>query len=133
VSVKSLAAYHSPQSSAKSSVSGNAIEYQRILRMGGRHSLTDIRSLQNRLVTSSNSSASSGVLGPGYLSGKAVKWVGNKLLQGIVQIEVRRRRWMIGRFMTNLARVTPADRCAWIVKKAHKMNQATEDLLELSL
>ena len=62
-----------------------------------------------------------------------MKWVGKKLLQGVGQIEVRRRRWIIGQFVTNMSRIPVGDRSLYITKRGDKMNQVTEDLLELSM
>jgi hypothetical protein len=72
--------------------SGRTIEYQRPFRLGNL-SLTDLRSMRTRLhdsvsLTSGSSSsiASSGVPGIGYLSGKAVKWIGMQILDGFVPL-----------------------------------------------
>lgn len=64
----------------------STIQYQCPFRWQSNLSSTDVRSTQARLrnsiaSSSSNSfsTASSGVPGIGYLSGKAVKWVGSKI------------------------------------------------------
>lgn len=75
---------------------------------------------------------SSGVPGIGYLSGKAVKWVGEKMLDAFVPLEISRRRRAISGLIGQLKYVAVKDRSEWILKRKHEINQAIEDLLELT-
>jgi hypothetical protein len=104
-------------------------------------SLTDIRSMRNRLRKSvsspstsgiSSSTTSSGTPGIGYLSGKAVKCVGLRILSGIGALEIRRRRWLIRRLVNQAGRI-PEDRLVtWLMARSPTMTRAMEDLLELT-
>jgi hypothetical protein len=118
--------------------SGRTIQYQRPFRLGN-FGLTDLRSMRTRLHDSvpstsgsSSSIASSGVRGIGYLSGKAVKWVGMQILDGFVPLEIRRRRWIIRGLMKRMDVIPFEERAPWIVRNVRKISHAIENLLELS-
>ena len=81
----------------------------------------------------SSSTTSSGVSGIGYFSGKVVKWVGLRLLDGYAFMEIRRRRWVIKRFVKQIEDVSKDERAEWLVKRERKVNRTMDDLLELSL
>lgn len=66
--------------------------------------------------TSVVSSASSGVPGIGYLSGKGIKWVGLKILDGFAEVEIRRRRLLIPRVVKKIANLPPDERTGWMSK-----------------
>lgn len=105
-------------------------------------SLTDLRYIRTRLrgsicssseaVTSSSTSASSGVPGIGYLSGKGVKWVGLQILDAVSFVEMRRRVWIIGRMSKRIDKMAPDKRTIWLLKNERKVNRTIEDLFELS-
>jgi len=80
----------------------------------------------------SSSTTSSGVSGIGYVSGKVVKWVGLRLLDGYAFMEIRRRRWVIKRFVKRIEDVSKDERAEWLVKRERKVNRTMDDLLELS-
>lgn len=122
--------------------SNRTTHYQRSFQWQSNLSLTDFRSMQMRLSSStasssnsvfSSSTASSGVPGIGHLSGKAVKWVGSQILNSLVPLEIRRRRWVIRQIIKKLGQVPMNDRAEWVVKRGKKINRALDDLLELSL
>jgi hypothetical protein len=78
------------------------------------------------------STASSGVPGIGYLSGKAAKWVGIQILNAFVPLEICRRRWVIRRLLKRIEKI-PIEECAgWLVREERNITHAVEDLLELS-
>jgi hypothetical protein len=80
----------------------------------------------------STTTASSGVPGIGYVSGKGVKWLGERILNAFVPLEIRRRRWVIRRLVKRIDKI-PVEQCAvWLVKKESKITRAVENLLELS-
>jgi hypothetical protein len=80
----------------------------------------------------STSTASSGVPGIGYISGRAVKWVGMQILDAFVPLEICRRRWVIRRLVKRIKTI-PIEECAeWLVRKEPKIMQAVDNLLELS-
>lgn len=122
-----------------STTASHTIQYQRASRS---LSLVDLRSAQQRLYksisssssseTSSFSSASSGVAGIGHTSGKFVKWTGIKILNAVGSLEMRRRRWVIRRFLKRIQDISLDDRGVWLMKKKRKVDHAIEDLLELS-
>jgi hypothetical protein len=78
------------------------------------------------------SSASSGVPGIGYLSGKGVKWVGLKILDVIAEVEIRRRRRLIPKLVKRIGNLPADQRTEWMVKNQPQMNRTIEDILELS-
>lgn len=118
----------------------STIQYQRPFRWQVNHSLADLRSMRTRLVNSTTSSSfalsmsteSSGEPGIGYLSGKAVKWVGVQALSVIELLAISRRRQVISDLIKQLEKVALQDRSEWIFKRARAINRAVEDLLELS-
>jgi len=123
--------------SIASSASRSTIQYQRPFRFQASRSLADFRSMQvrlNRSISSSGalSSASSGVPGVGYLTGKGVKWVGLQILKGIGVVEIARRRWMITRLVSEMDRLDANSWERWLLTKENKVRRAAEDLLELS-
>jgi hypothetical protein len=75
---------------------------------------------------------SSGIPGIGYLSGKAVKWVGVRMLDMFVPLEISRRRRVIIGLVKQLEKIPDQDRSRWILKKERSINRAVEDLLELT-
>jgi hypothetical protein len=62
-----------------------------------------------------------------------VKWVGLQILDAFDSLEICRRRWVIRRFLKQIEGVAPDKRGAWLALKQHKVDRATEDLLELTL
>jgi hypothetical protein len=125
--------------SVTSTASRSTVQYQRRFRLQGNPSLTDLRSMQCRLresVASSSSSflssASSGIPGIGYLSGKGIKWVGLKMLDAFSQVELYRRRQMIPRLVARIRNIPADERTAWIVSNRNQIYRSLEDILELS-
>lgn len=128
----------SDAASVRTTRSGRTIQYQRPFRLG-HLSLTGLRSTQIRFRNSISSTsvswssiASSGVPGIGYLSGKVVKWVGMQILNGIVPLEIYRRRRAIHELVRQMDVIPVADRAAWVVRNERKVSRAIENLLELS-
>lgn len=78
------------------------------------------------------SSTSSGIQGPGYLSGKLIKWVGEKILDAVTLFEIRRRMWLIERFIKHLEKEPEETRWKWLLKKEKSFYRIADDLLELS-
>lgn len=127
----------SDSTSISSSVSRSTIQYQRPFRFQASRSLADLRSMHvrlNRSISSSGalSSASSGVPGIGYLSGRGVKWVGLQILKGIEGVEIARRRWMITKLVNEMDGLGVNGWEKWLLTKEKKLRRAAEDLLELS-
>lgn len=92
-------------------------------------SLSDLRSWHNSLSASSLTSVNPG---PGYLSGKAIKWVGEKILDALTPLEIRRRMWLIERFVRHLEGQPAETRWKWLVQRKKSVNRLVDDLLELS-
>jgi len=127
--------------SITSASSSNTTEYQRRFRMQVNPSLTDIRSMRNRLQKSiassstsgiSSSTASSGIPGIGYLSGKVAKRVGLKILSSLEALEICRRRWLIRKFMTQIGRIPEDQLVTWLMARRGAVTRTIEDLLELT-
>lgn len=78
------------------------------------------------------STASSGIPGIGYFSGKAVKWVGEQMLDAFILLEIPRRRRIINDLVSQLKNIHVQDRSKWIFERKRKINRAIEDLLELT-
>jgi hypothetical protein len=121
----------SDANSIHSTSSRNIIAYQRPFHFHRNLSLTDIRSLRNRLSSDSLSSLSfqSGI---GSLSGKAIKWFGEKMLDAITPLEIRRRVWLIGRMVKRLEKLPPGKAHTLFFKKDKSFDRLLDDLLELS-
>jgi hypothetical protein len=81
---------------------------------------------------SSGSTVFSVVPGIGYLSGKAIKWVGMQILNGIVPLEIRRRRWVIRKLVRHMDAIPAGDRATWVLRNERKISRTIENLLELS-
>src|SRR5215471_9083891 len=75
-----------------SSVAPNTITYRRPFSFKSNLSLSDLRSLRSD-VTSSRST----FVGLGSLSGRGIHWVGNKILDIILPLEVSRQIWIMKR------------------------------------
>lgn len=121
--------------------SSRTIQYQRPFRFTSSPSLTDLRSVQttlrDSLASSGESSASmstvsSGITGIGYLSGRAVQWVGIQMLDGLVPLEIRRRRRAIRKLVKQIANIPETRRAEWLIVNEKRVNRSLEDLLELS-
>lgn len=131
----------SDEVSIASSRSSNVVQYQRPFRWQCNPSLTDLRSMRMKLHNSilssstsaiSTSTGSSGVPGIGYLSGKAVKWAGEQILNAFIPLEISRRRRAISGLIRQLENIPEQDRAKWMFNKKRKIDQAVEDLLELT-
>jgi hypothetical protein len=92
--------------------------------------------IQSRHPTSHSSStlstASSGVPGIGYLSGKAVKWTGVNVLKVVGAAETFRRRRFINQLAAEVEALDPDDLANWLVQKEQNLNHAIADILEFS-
>ena len=103
-------------------------------RRAGSPALAATASLRERLEMASRPSRpSSGVLGPGYYSGKALKWLGERVLDGVERFVV------MGRTYRRTARVKRwGKRHSWyfddanfLVEKEETLFQILEDALEM--
>ena len=76
----------------------------------------------------SSSTASSGVPGIGYLSGKAVKWLGLQILSGFATVQIYRRQWVIHRLAKQVENMPGERRTEWIFKRERDINHKIEEL-----
>jgi hypothetical protein len=126
--------------SVLSTSSRRTIEYQRRFRWQVKPSLTDLRSARNvirsamasRSKTSSQTSNASIEQNIGYGLGSAALWVGMHMLDLFGELEIRRRRWVIGKFLKTMERIADRDRAKWILSKKRQVDHVVVDLLELS-
>jgi hypothetical protein len=88
--------------------------------------------LHDSLSLTSSSTTSSIVPGIGYLSGKVIKWVGVRMLNALIPLEIRRRRWLIRKLIERINRIPLDEAAAWLVRKERKITLAVDNLLELS-
>lgn len=102
-------------------------DFQEPFRFYLNPSLSELQSWR-----SSISSTSSGMPGPGHLSGKAIEWVGERILDAITPLEIRRRIWLIKRFVGRLEKEPEGTRWKWLLKKQKSFPRLANDLLELS-
>ena len=70
--------------------------------------------------------------GIGYLSGKAIKWVGEKILDAVTVVEVRRRVWVIGNLISKIEEESPEGLLRRVLKNEKSFHRAVDDLLEIS-
>lgn len=119
--------------------SSSTVQYQRPFRWQRHFNLADVRSTQVRLSsypatsTRATSSESSGVPGISYLSGKAFKWLGVQILNGVVgRLVVFCRRHIINGLINPLKPAPCQDRAQWLLKRERTVSRVVEDLLELS-
>lgn len=82
--------------------------------------------------SSTLSTASSGVPGIGYLSGKMIKQTGLNILKVVEAVEIFRRRRIIKQLATDMDALEPDNLAKWLVQKEQKLNRAIADILELS-
>lgn len=66
------------------------------------------------------------------MSGKAIKWIGEKVLEAYASLEIRRRMWVIGRLMKRLEKEPEETRWKWLLQREKSVNRLVDDLLELS-
>jgi hypothetical protein len=78
------------------------------------------------------STASSGIPGVGYLSGKAVKWVGVKILSSLEAVEIRRRIWLIRRLIKRASQIPEDQLVPWLMTRNCAVTRTIEDLFELT-
>jgi hypothetical protein len=114
--------------------SRNTITYQRPFHLRPKPSLSDIRSLRSSFISSEfdTSTSSSVQPGIGYLSGKLINWVGEKILDVITPIEVRRRIWVIGNLIKQMEKESSTVLQYRILSKGQVLHRLVDDLLELS-
>jgi hypothetical protein len=114
--------------------SRNTITYQRPFHLHPKPSLSDIRSLRSSFVSSEfdTSSSSSVQPGIGYLSGKLINWVGEKILDVVTPIEIRRRIWVIGNLIKQMEKESSTVLQHRILAKGQVLHRLVDDLLELS-
>ena len=112
--------------------SRNVIPYDRPFHLQFNPSLTDIRSWRNNLSSDRSSSASSGNPGLGYLSGKAIKWIGEQLLDMFSPLEIRRRIWVDKRLIKRMERLSLNEAKRLLSRKWKPILRLANDLLELS-
>lgn len=118
--------------SIESRPSRNTIVYQRPFRARLDPSLTDLRSMRNTLSSKTSFVSSSVIPGVGYVSGKAVYWVGEKILNGVITVECYRRLWVIKRVVKRSEKLPEEARRRWAMKKEKHLSSCLDDLLELS-
>lgn len=71
--------------------------------------------------------------GLGYHYGRFVEWAGERIVAGLVQLDIHRRKWMIQRLVNRLDRtVEVADRSVFLQRRGEDLHRASKDLLELS-
>jgi hypothetical protein len=68
----------------------------------------------------------------GYLTGKAIKWLGIQILNAVEPLVIFSRRRAIGGVIKQLKNVHGQDRANWILQRERKINRTVEDLLELT-
>lgn len=124
----------------------NSVLYQRPFQLQYYHGLADFRSMRVRLrnyIASSSTSTistfaisastgSSGVPPIGYLSGQAVKRVGEKTLDAFIPLEIYRQSQAISGLISQLENIPRPNRSKWIFNRKRKINCVVENLLELS-
>ena len=76
-----------------------------------------------------SSRSSSGVLGPGYYSGKAIEWFGRKCINGIEDVIIFKRCWQ---YKYRLKQWSSSEGDAVGCKRDKQFFTMLEDLLELS-
>jgi hypothetical protein len=88
--------------------------------------------MASRSKTSSQTSNASIEQNIGYGLGSAALWVGMHMLDLFGELEIRRRRWVIGKFLKTMERIADRDRAKWILSKKQQVDHVVVDLLELS-
>lgn len=78
------------------------------------------------------STASSGVPGIGYLSGKTVKWTGTNILKAVDAVVILKRQHFIKQLATEVEALDADDLAVWLVQKERKLSRAIGYILELS-
>jgi len=112
--------------------SRDVVVYHRPFRFQLNPSLTDIRSIRSSLSSINSSTASSGIPGPGYILGKIIKLTGEKILDALTIVEIRRRVWLDKRVVKQLEKKSSKDIERMFKKKGKAVLRLVDDLLELS-
>jgi hypothetical protein len=118
--------------SIQSNRSRNTITYNRPFTLKHNPTLTDLRSLRNTLSSASSNDSSSIQRGIGYYSGKGIYWVGKKMLDVVMPLEICRRVWMMKRFVKSVEQCSLEDRFKESLWKQKKIDRILDDILELS-
>ena len=120
--------------SVHSSSSRSTEIYNRAFSWQLNPSLTDLRSWRNNLHSHRDdwSSQPSFDLGLGNLSGKAIYWVGEKILDTVFLLDTRRRVWSITRIVKRMEKESSDNIQRRFSKKAKPILQLVDDLLELT-
>jgi hypothetical protein len=109
------------------------MRYKRPFRLKRNISLTDLQSWRRSCSSDGNSfSTSSHLPGIGYFSGKAIKWIGEKMLDIITPIEINRRAWVINRLLKTLEKQSFDSLPDKVFLKKKSIHRLVNDLLELS-
>jgi hypothetical protein len=58
--------------------------------------------------------------------------VGEKILDIVLPLEIRRRVWVIKRFIMRMEKTSDAARLSWLIKREKSVYRVVDDLLELS-
>lgn len=111
------------------------MRYRRPFRLKRNISLTDLQSWRRSCSSDGESfstATSSHHLGIGYFSGKAIKWVGEKILDIITPIEINRRAWVIKRLLKTLEKQSYSSLPDKVFSNTKSIHRFVDDLLELS-
>jgi hypothetical protein len=125
---------HTDASSIRSAPLSNTITFQRNYKFHLSLSSTELRSLHSDLSSESQLSLSSSSTTPGIdrITGRAIYWVGEKMLNGLIMVDTRRRLWNTELFLRKMRSVPPPKRIAWILNRKTSVMRLLEDLLEIS-
>jgi hypothetical protein len=123
--------------SSYSTSSHISMRYKRPFRLKRNISLTDLQSWRRSCSSDGDSfstsfSTSSHHPGIGYFSGKAIKWIGEKILDIITPIEINRRAWVINRLLKTLEKQSSDSLPDKIFLNKKSIHRLVDDLLELS-
>lgn len=71
--------------------------------------------------------------GIGYHYGTLVEWAGERVIAGLVLLDIHRRMWLIRRLIGRICRtVDVSDRSVFLHQREGDLHRASRDLLELS-
>jgi hypothetical protein len=61
-----------------------------------------------------------------------MKWIGKKMLSGLIAVESRRLVWSAGRMLHSMDKVPGDELQSWVVSRQQKIDRLLDDLLELT-
>lgn len=106
--------------------------YRRQIGLKSSYSLTDLRSIHQKFTEPTLSDGSIILPGPGYVYGNFVNFVGKNIISWIIDVDIRRRRWLIKRMIHKLQRADIHGRSRMFAKKLGEVRRASQDILELA-